>query len=87
MLKRSCLAVLSLLAVSSSPGRADTTGYYFTYGDLEKIFVENQQYIVLDDEGVNGASLNHLHFTTIDVTDGVFTGSLWAPVIQPAVPQ
>lgn len=86
MLKRSCLAVLLFLVLWSSPARADLTGYYFTYADLEKIFVQNQQYFVLDDGGVNDASINHLHFTTIDATDGVFTGSLWAPAVQPAVP-
>jgi len=87
MLKRSCLAVLLLLALWSSPAPADTTGYSFTYADLQTIFVQNQQYFVLDDNGLGDASLNHLHFTSIDPTDGVFTGTLWAPQVLPALAQ
>ncbi|HEV2673510.1 MAG TPA: hypothetical protein VGV37_03145 [Aliidongia sp.] len=86
MLKRSWLAViLGFLVFLPASARADTTGYTFTYADLQKIFVQNQQYFVLDDDGANDASLNHLHFTSVDATDGVFTGALWAPVVVPAV--
>ena len=87
MLKRSCLAALLFLALTSGSAKADFAGYYFTYADLQQIFVQSQQYFVLDNDGTVDPSLNHLHFTNIDVTDGMFTGTLWAPVVQPDVPQ
>ena len=87
MLKRSCLAAGLCLAILSGPVGAQVAPYYFSYADLEKIFVQNQQYFVLDDEGFNDPSLNHLHFTSMDTTTGAFTGTLWAPVLLPAVPQ
>jgi len=87
MLKRSCLAAALWFAILTSPASAQTTGYYFTYADLQKIFVENQQYFVLNDEGFNNPALNHLHFTAIDTNTGAFTGTLWAPVLQPNEPQ
>ncbi len=90
MLRQTSLGVLLVLLTSTSgqaqsmPGRA---AYYFSYADLEKIFVQNQQYFVLDNNGTNNPSLNHLHFTSMDTTNGMFTGTLWAPVVQPALPE
>lgn len=86
MLKRSCLAAVLLLAALLSPNRAEAQ-YYFSYGDLAAIFVQNQQYFVLDDEGFGNPSFNHLHFAKIDTTTGDFTGALWAPTVVPTMPQ
>ncbi|HEV2673511.1 MAG TPA: hypothetical protein VGV37_03150 [Aliidongia sp.] len=87
MLKRSCLAAGLFLAVLTQPVSAQVAGYHFTYADLQKIFVQNNQYFVLDDEGFIDPTLNHLHFTSIDTTTGAFTGSLWAPTLLPPIPQ
>ena len=87
MLKRSCLAAGLCLAVLAGPAQAQVVPYYFSLADLEKIFVENKQYFVLDDEGFDDASFNHLHFTTIDTTTGAFTGAIWAPELLPAAAQ
>ncbi|MEI9984650.1 MAG: hypothetical protein WDN69_16460 [Aliidongia sp.] len=87
MLKRSCLAAGLCLATLSTPAGAQVVPYNLSYPMLEQIFVQNQQYFVIDDEGFNDPSLNHLHFTTLDTTTGAFTGTLWPPVLLPAVPQ
>ncbi|GGF07140.1 hypothetical protein GCM10011611_10750 [Aliidongia dinghuensis] len=84
MLKRCWLALLLLLAVLAAPGRAEAQ-YYFSLSDLEKLFVQDQQYFVLDDEGFGDPSVNHLHFSHIDTTTGNFTGYIWAPQIVPAI--
>ena len=86
MLKRCCLAAVLFLVALVHPGRAEAQ-YYFQLSDLEKLFVEDQQYFVLDNEGFGDASLNHLHFAHIDTTTGAFTGYLWAPQVVPAIPQ
>ncbi|MEI9982056.1 MAG: hypothetical protein WDN69_01855 [Aliidongia sp.] len=59
-----------------------------TLGDLENLFVTQQQYFDIDDEQSVAASLNHLHITALDPVSGTFQGSIWAPVVPPsAVPQ
>ena len=86
MLKRCWLAVVLLLALFAAPGRAEAQ-YYFQLSDLETLFVHNQQFFELDDEGFGNPSLNHLHFASIDTTTGAFTGYIWAPQVVPAIPQ
>jgi hypothetical protein len=86
MLKHPCLAAVLLLAAWLGPLRAQAE-YTFSLSDLAAIFVQNQQYFILDDEGFGDPSLNHLHFTKIDTTTGDFTGAIWAPVVAPAIPQ
>ena len=54
---------------------------FYTLTDLQTIFVQNQQYFVLDTEGTGNTQLNHLHFSRIDTTTGDFTGVLAGPTV------
>ena len=74
------LCAVSILA--TAPAAAQTAAFY-SLADLQNIFVEQQQYFVLDNERSANASLNHLHITSLDPTSGYFEGFLWAPVVPP----
>jgi hypothetical protein len=79
------LGLAVLAGLPQGQARAQVAPYYFTLSDLRTIFVANQQYFDLNNEGFEDPSVNHLHFTTIDTTTGAFTGSIWAPTVDPGL--
>jgi len=78
-----------LVALLAQPAAAQQGVSFMTLSDLATLFVTNEQYFILDTEGSQAASLNHLHITHIDTTSGNFQGVIWAPQVPPygSVPQ
>jgi hypothetical protein len=81
------LPIVGLALVCAAPAAAQAPVSY-TLSQLETLFVAQQQYFVLDNEGSVDASLNHFHIYALDTTTGEFSGAIWAPVVAPyVVPQ
>lgn len=86
---RVAAATLLALLVPAGAAQAQPPATFFTLSDLKALLVTQQQYFILDTEGAQSQSLNHLHITQLDTTTGVFQGQIWAPLVPPygSVPQ